>query len=783
MTPDLLPDPETLRVFMEEMFLHADRSSFINLRSFEHQDDKGNERAIHIEAVPINAPHALDRVIDRATRTAGHPRPAVFAPPVCTFQNRGSAAVSNLANGLGIVAECDERPREAYSTLVPILGEPTIVVASGGLWADPETGEIEDKLHFHWRLTDATRTAAEHAKLREARAIVARIVRSDATAISIVHPLRWAGSVHTKHAPRLSTIVYRSDHEVDLDEALARLREACPDAPPAHDQSFDGPRTADHADIASAMAVIPNIDLPWDEWKRFGMAIFAATEGKGFDVFETWSAKSAKFDLGGTTEAWNKIVNSPPGAIGAGTIFHAANQADPSWVRPSSVVTDGEFAEAVALKAPDVFAELASPPMVSTPRLAPRAGTFPEALTRVPGLLGDAIDWIVATDRRPNRVLALGPALTALGTIIGRRLAGPTLSGTHLYVIGLAPSGAGKDHGLNQAARLIKATNQEQLIGPPEFMSQTALVRFIHRQPLALCVMDELGAFLKRLAHKRASPHEQGITKVLRSAWGASFQAMRTPEWSGQASEEIQSPALSIYGVSTPEEFFAAMQGSDIANGFLNRFLLIEAPRGPAAHATADPFTVPERLRHGLIDLHLKANRLDASAITNPWDETRPAVLPWLNDAEDVYRAMQRDLEPLRDDTETGAFYARTGEMAVRLATIRAAGRGMHGIMPDDLEWGRDVALWSAKRMVEAADEHMAENDFQGDQKKVLALMRRVGTPVTRRDMHRGIRTKLDVQGLEKVIAVLVASGQIVAMSVKPKDGRGRPPPTHYRLP
>jgi hypothetical protein len=56
----------------------------------------------------------------------------------------------------------------------------------------------------------------------------------------------------------------------------------------------------------------------------------------------------------------------------------------------------------------------------------PRASESLEPLTRVPGLLGDIVDWIVDTARRPSRVLALGAAISVIGTLIGRRAAGPT---------------------------------------------------------------------------------------------------------------------------------------------------------------------------------------------------------------------------------------------------------------------------------------------------------------------------------------------------------------------
>jgi hypothetical protein len=61
--------------------------------------------------------------------------------------------------------------------------------------------------------------------------------------------------------------------------------------------------------------------------------------------------------------------------------------------------------------------------------IAPQRERLAE-LTECPGLVGDIIDWITDTARRPNRVLALGAAVTIIGTLIGRRAAMPTRSAT-----------------------------------------------------------------------------------------------------------------------------------------------------------------------------------------------------------------------------------------------------------------------------------------------------------------------------------------------------------------
>jgi hypothetical protein len=61
--------------------------------------------------------------------------------------------------------------------------------------------------------------------LYEARSLATKLVGGDSTSKSIVHPLRWPGSVHRKGAPRLATLAAFSDHEIDLNEALDALRE------------------------------------------------------------------------------------------------------------------------------------------------------------------------------------------------------------------------------------------------------------------------------------------------------------------------------------------------------------------------------------------------------------------------------------------------------------------------------------------------------------------------------------------------------------------------------
>jgi hypothetical protein len=336
MTPFPQPDRGAAAAFIDAIFRYASEETYVNLRAFH--DLKDGAPPLFIEPVKIGASDFIERVCERIQEAAAHPEPHVFCPPVCTFNEPNGAAVANLAEGLALTVECDSNALSAYKKLVLVLRvRPTAVVASGGVWENPETKKPEPKLHLHWRLTEPTQTAEEHAKLYEARALAAELVGADRSNLAIVHPLRWPGSWHRKdpNKPRIARLKTNPDSEIELGEALERLREACP--PKArtgngHDKDEEGRElTAPLGELAAAMAVIPNADASWEVWNRIGMALWVASSGQGFEAFDSWSRRSSKYDAETTKARWEHYATSPPRRIGAGTVFHLANEVDPDW--------------------------------------------------------------------------------------------------------------------------------------------------------------------------------------------------------------------------------------------------------------------------------------------------------------------------------------------------------------------------------------------------------------------------------------------------------------------
>ena len=270
-------------------------------------------------------------------------RPVVVCPPIATFTG-GKASEKSLFEGLALSVELDQNAGTALSTLRSVIGQPTLVVESGGIWTDPATGEIQPKLHVHYRLSEPTQSAEEHRNLKRARSLACELVGADATSKPAVHPMRWPGTLHRKDPanPKQARIVeYNPDSEIDLDDALGELegleilRSEAEDSGSTTRQAHP---TGDDDLLHACAARITNSDLEWAAWNRLGMAFWRASEGSeaGFAAFDTVSRKSSKYDAEATRARWAHYRTSPPDRVGAPTLVFEARKADPGFRRKKS---------------------------------------------------------------------------------------------------------------------------------------------------------------------------------------------------------------------------------------------------------------------------------------------------------------------------------------------------------------------------------------------------------------------------------------------------------------
>lgn len=522
-------------------------------------------------------------------------------------------------------------------------------------------------------------------------------------------------------------------------------------------------------------------DCGYHDWVAVLMAIHAETCGAGLHLADQWSARGKKYP--GSKELSKKWASFRREGITGRTLaaIAEANGANLSEIAqkhrgvPHYDPVEAATAARRLIEAHDgtlhdvetgeVVEAVAVPTDTSIP--------FP------PGLVGDIARWITATARRPQPELAIGAALAIVGTAAGRQFAGPTMSGTHLYILGLAPTGKGKDHALQQIGRIMAAAGLTQHLGPSEFISMPAVVNFLTRKPLSICAMDEFGGFMKRINSKRASGFESAISKVIRTLWSSSFAPYFTPEWAQKASETIFAPAMTLYGASTPEQFYSAMEGASLEDGTLNRFLLLTGrDKVKEQDPDLDPHHVPASISDRLKDIYNASGPLAVTyrndAHTDPAAQDSVKILRWSPDGvKELHRSFSQEVETKIDaDPEMAPFYARTVEMALRIATIVAVGRCEEdAVRKTDLQVGITIASLSSSLMAQGAADYMADNENQANAQKVMRIVKSRGGRIKYRDLCRALQNTIKARDLRDLLGSMCDAGQLERQEVKPPTG------------
>jgi uncharacterized protein DUF3987 len=397
-------------------------------------------------------------------------------------------------------------------------------------------------------------------------------------------------------------------------------------------------------------------------------------------------------------------------------------------------------------------------------------------LTYVPGVLGELIEWNIQTARYPSRVMALAAAIAVVGKLLDRKVAGPTMSGTHLYTVVLAPTGSGKQHQLDVVKRLLTTAGMGDSIGPGDFSSVQALQQLIKEKNSCISVMDEFGSFLRRIKDGAQMSNMREITGEMRTLWSSWIQYDSVKK-AKDDSVRVYSPAFAIFGVTTAGDFYSALKIEDASNGFLNRFLILEEKsRGeekePESWVGDVPFALMERLHK--IAAKYQSGPGGSKALLDPPAPVKPqSKLGWGPDAFKLYQQFNRSIRSESADRVL-ELRIRAPEMAVRLATIRACGRLSETVDADDMSWGIELARASADMLCAGVAEHMVPEGLDGLCEKITDFLQKNGGSARKRDVCRSVRRRIKRAGdLEAAIKYLETEERIKVE--QPPDGRSGP--------
>jgi hypothetical protein len=405
-------------------------------------------------------------------------------------------------------------------------------------------------------------------------------------------------------------------------------------------------------------------------------------------------------------------------------------------------------------------------------------------LMDVPGALGEFVAYCEATAISPQPFLALAAGITLIGTLAGRRYETNTELRTNIYAIGIADSGAGKDHARKQIRRCLYAANLTQYLGGSDVASGAALRTALVRHPATLFQIDEFGDWLRDVLGDKAATHKKQIAAYLKELYSSANIPWSGTEYAdqsrqGKPREDIHSPHACLYGTTTPAQFWAAVAGGSLHDGLMARMLIFVSPESYPDEREAAMGPPPDSLIQALqaiaagVEGGGNLGGLMSAAIT-----PSPYRVPETAKATAMRQALRRaQLEQQREaaGTYVTAIAARLTENAMKLALIRAVSRAPAAPVIDegDVSWGREVAQHCMDTLCQEAGRHVADSDFERKMNLAREIIRKHG-PVTESEMmRRGF--KLPEKDRREVIKALLTEKAIVTLEVNPTAAGGRP--------
>lgn len=537
--------------------------------------------------------------------------------------------------------------------------------------------------------------------------------------------------------------------------------------------------------VQDALLFVANQDLDYDSWVRIGMAIKGALAEAGWPLFEAWSATSVKNDAKTTAKSWSSFA---PQRIGAGTIYKLA--LDRGWVPAQELQLNGEVVMNGHHPAKELLQALQTQKPIKlnskdSALALPPHKPLPAGWDHVGGVIADMMALMAATAKRPQPVLALGASLCAVGALMGRKYRTESNTRSNLYVVGIAESGAGKNHSRMVINELFCRAGLLQYLGGNKIASGAGLIAAIQRQPASLFQLDEFGMFLSAAADRKRSPRYiceilDLMTELYTTSGTTYFGVEYASTQNNNAHRAIHQPCACIYGTTTPVHFWQALQASNVADGSLARFLILQSERDfPDSNEVYGVIDPPQDLIDCLALIHqgggqLSGNLADVGAIDEVLVE--PRVVPASAAARAAFKELDQSmLERLRASQGTGysSILARIEENASKLALIRAVSRDPVApqIEDHDAHWGIMLSRHCAELTIREVSARVSENQVESNHKRALQIVRDAGSAgLSKSDFTR--RTQfMDHRQRDGVLRTL-AEAQLLEVSTIPTSGR-----------
>jgi len=321
-------------------------------------------------------------------------------------------------------------------------------------------------------------------------------------------------------------------------------------------------------------------------------------------------------------------------------------------------------------------------------------------------------------------------------------------------------------------------------------------------RPTQITIMDEFGKRLEAIGSQQNTNREDGI-QTLMEAWGRCHGTLRPDNYSlmsvpdqykDQAMNRVtHKPAITLVGLSVPQNFYKALNSGRIADGFLNRFIVIESKEPRKIQQLKKFKEAPLSIVNWINWIRRSRTEFAGVELNNAELDLKPHVIPFSADAEQHLNEFAAEIikrQEVLEKDNLEPLLSRTREKAMRLslACALADNPDCKEISGQVTKWCIDYVRYYDLLFIEACRDKVASSATESKIKQVLSFIRSRGdTGISKREVDRGeLFRSMKSYEVKEIIERLKNAGEVQEMDIK-IGGKGRPTkrlvavdPTYY---
>ena len=361
----------------------------------------------------------------------------------------------------------------------------------------------------------------------------------------------------------------------------------------------------------------------------------------------------------------------------------------------------------------------------------------PVHLLTVPGVLTDFVNYAAATCIKPQPQFDVQAALAFGAVVMGQRYITSGNNMSSLFFMNVGKTGTGKEHAGSVVSKTLRAAGLDDLLGPAGYTSEGGVLSALKARPAHIAVIDEFGNYLSA-AGNRASVNQQQALSMMMECFGRQTDIIQNRGYSTVALTDaqkkatevrIKNPSLTVMAMTTPETFYDAISGKDVASGLLNRFLIVESRLPRSASRRTKRIDPPD----SVITWAKACASMNAGGNTTDQGSEFPPVPVEMEFTSGAYRLLD-EYELTLIERQNGArfeaaasMFNRSREVAMRVSLIVAVSMGLDDVDEVAMRWAIDYVDFYAQRAVQSMADNMAEGETDALRKKVAAAIKAAG--------------------------------------------------------